>query len=40
MKSDDFEWDGAKHESTLQKHGIDFNDAMLIFDGRPVLCAP
>ena len=36
----DFEWDDAKRRSTIEKHGIDFKDAKLIFDGRPVLYAP
>jgi len=28
----DFEWDYKKAESNLQKHGIDFADAVSIFD--------
>ncbi|MGH7704143.1 MAG: BrnT family toxin [Gemmatimonadales bacterium] len=28
-----FEWDPAKRESNLVKHGIDFVDAIAIFDG-------
>ena len=35
-----FEWDENKRSSTLEKHGIDFLDAIRIFDGRPVLHAP
>ncbi len=35
-----FEWDENKRSSTLVKHGIDFDDATRIFDGRPVLHAP
>ena len=35
-----FEWDEAKRISTIAKHGVDFEDAKLIFDGRPVLHAP
>lgn len=31
-----FEWDAAKNAGNLAKHGIDFEDAILIFDG-PVL---
>jgi uncharacterized protein len=27
-----FEWDENKNESNLKKHGIDFNDAITIFD--------
>jgi uncharacterized protein len=30
------EWDLAKNEANLVKHGIDFADAVVIFDG-PVL---
>ncbi len=32
-----FEWDEDKRLSTMEKHGIDFRDAQLLFDGRPVL---
>ena len=28
-----FEWDEAKRKRNLAKHGIDFRDAHLIFDG-------
>jgi uncharacterized protein len=31
-----FEWDAAKNAANLEKHGIDFEDAIGIFDG-PVL---
>lgn len=31
-----FEWDEAKNHANLLKHGIDFNDAVLMFQ-RPVL---
>ena len=31
-----FEWDDAKRVTNLGKHGIDFVDAQLLFDGRPV----
>lgn len=34
-----FEWDERKRESTLEKHDIDFLDAIRIFDGRPALHA-
>lgn len=27
-----FEWDEAKNKRNLEKHGIDFNDAITIFD--------
>jgi uncharacterized protein len=30
----DFEWDEAKSEANVAKHGIDFDDAIGIFDGR------
>lgn len=28
-----FEWDGDKNAANVEKHGIDFTDAMRIFDG-------
>ena len=31
-----FEWDAAKNAANVAKHGIDFQDAIRIFDG-PVL---
>ncbi len=31
-----FEWDEAKNESNLEKHGLDFEDAAKLFDG-PIL---
>jgi uncharacterized protein len=31
-----FEWDSSKREVNLRKHGIDFEDAVEIFDG-PIL---
>jgi uncharacterized protein len=31
----EFEWDEDKRLSNLQKHEIDFQDAVEIFDGRP-----
>jgi len=34
-----FEWDEAKRLSTLQERGLDFIDAVAIFDGRPVIHA-
>lgn len=33
MADQEFEWDDAKRRSTIRKHGIDFEDAKLIFDG-------
>ena len=32
-----FEWDEAKRRANLDKHGIDFKDAKLIFDGDIVV---
>ncbi|MGI8975098.1 MAG: BrnT family toxin [Thermomicrobiales bacterium] len=31
----EFEWDENKRQSNLVKHGIDFEDATQVFDGRP-----
>ncbi len=28
-----FEWDPAKNEANLRKHGVDFEDAIRIFEG-------
>ena len=30
----DFEWDEAKNEANMSKHGIDFDDAIGIFNHR------
>lgn len=30
----EFDWDNNKAESNLKKHGIDFEDAIYIFDGH------
>ncbi len=35
----EFEWDEAKRQSNLVKHGIDFGVAIELFDGRPVWTA-
>lgn len=32
----EFEWDEAKRTGNVDKHGIDFVDAVRLFDGRPV----
>jgi uncharacterized DUF497 family protein len=32
-----FEWDEAKRRSNITKHGIDFQRALQMFDGRPRL---
>jgi uncharacterized protein len=36
----EFEWDEAKSRSNLEKHGVDFDFARLLFDGRPVAITP
>jgi uncharacterized DUF497 family protein len=35
----EFEWDDAKNASNIDKHGIDFGDALAIWEGA-VLVAP
>jgi len=35
-----FEWDETKRFLALEKQGIDFNDAIRIFDRRPTIHAP
>jgi uncharacterized DUF497 family protein len=32
----EFEWDEAKRLSNIEKHGIDFQVAQDVFDGRPM----
>jgi uncharacterized DUF497 family protein len=32
----EFEWDEAKRLANIEKHGIEFEAAKAIFDGRPV----
>lgn len=32
----EFEWDERKRTSNIEKHGVDFLDAVQLFDGRPV----
>lgn len=34
---DEFEWDEAKRLANLEKHRIDFRDAINLFDGRPTI---
>jgi uncharacterized DUF497 family protein len=34
------EWDEAKRLKNLERRGLDFADADLLFDGRPVTTAP
>jgi uncharacterized DUF497 family protein len=31
-----FEWDSVKNNINIEKHGIDFNDAKLIFNGLTI----
>ncbi|MGO8740632.1 BrnT family toxin [Rhodoblastus sp.] len=35
-----FEWDDNKRQANLDKHKLDFVDAVLLFDGRPTITAP
>jgi len=35
-----FEWDEEKRAMTLEERGLDFADADLFFDGRPVIVIP
>ena len=32
----ELEWDEDKRRSNIEKHGLDFEEADVIFDGRPV----
>jgi uncharacterized protein len=34
------EWNERKRQETLRERGLDFADAKLFFDGRPVLTEP
>ena len=34
------EWDEAKRLTNIERRGLDFEDADLVFDGRPVTTAP
>jgi hypothetical protein len=34
---DAVKWDENKRLRTLARHGIDFGDAGLVFDGRPII---
>jgi uncharacterized protein len=36
----EFEWDEAKRHINIEKHGIDFEDARALFDGRPTITTP
>lgn len=33
----DFEWDENKRQRNIEKHTLDFLDAVQLFDGRPVV---
>jgi uncharacterized protein len=35
-----FEWDESKRIKTLETRGLDFADADLFFDGRPIISLP
>lgn len=35
-----FEWNEAKRLRTIQERGLDFRDAVQVFDGRPAVHAP
>ncbi len=35
--NDLFEWDEAKRLATMEKHGLDFHDASLVFSGNPLV---
>jgi uncharacterized DUF497 family protein len=35
----EFEWDESKRLSNVEKHGVDFVRAQMLFDGRPVITA-
>ena len=37
---DMYEWDETKRQKNLEKHSLDFRDARLMFDGRPVVHIP
>ncbi len=34
-----FEWDETKRQRNIEKHEVDFLDAVQLFDGRPVVSA-
>jgi len=36
----EFEWEAGKREGTLRQRNLDFADAHLFFDGRPVVHQP
>ena len=36
----EFEWSEAKRQTVLASRGLDFIDAEIFFDGRPLITAP
>jgi uncharacterized protein len=36
----DFEWDESKRQRILRERSLDFADAYLFFDGRPIIHQP
>ena len=36
----DFEWDNAKAQANLRKHGVDFADAATVFEDEAALTVP
>jgi uncharacterized DUF497 family protein len=36
----EFEWSEAKRQTVLAERGLDFIDAEVFFDGRPLITAP
>ena len=36
----EFEWDEAKSQKNLEKHGVEFKDVLWVFDGRPFAVRP
>ena len=36
----EFEWDAAKQRRVLRERGLDFAEAAVFFDGRPLLTVP
>jgi uncharacterized DUF497 family protein len=33
----EFEWDERKRIATIEKHGLDFRDVMLVFEGKHIV---
>ena len=36
----EFEWDSTKAEQNLRKHGVEFVDAVIVFDGDRAITLP